>query len=96
MTALAELKKKHREIQDISAKHGVIRLRVFGSVARGEQNSQSDLDLLVGMAPSRDLTDLVSFAQDMEAALHAKVDVVSEAGLSPYLRDRILAEARPL
>lgn len=96
MTTLAELRKKRREIQLISAKHGIIRLRVFGSVARGEQNSQSDLDLLVGMAPSRDLTDLVSFVQDMQTALHAKVDVVSEAGLSPYLRDQILAEARSL
>ena len=93
MTTLAELRKKRREIQRISAKHGIIRLRVFGSVARGEQNSQSDLDLLVNMAPSRDLIDLISFAQDMQTALQAKVDVVSEDGLSSHLRDKILAEA---
>lgn len=96
MTTLAELRNKRREIQLVSAKHGIIRLRVFGSVARGEQNSQSDLDLLVSMAPARDLIDLVSFVQDMPTALHAKVDVVSETGLSPYLRDQILAEARSL
>ena len=96
MTTLAELQNKRREIQLVSAKHGIIRLRVFGSVARSEQNSQSDLDLLVSMAPARDLIDLVSFVQDMPTALHAKVDVVSEAGLSPYLRDQILAEARSL
>ena len=94
MTTLAGLRKKRTEIERISEKHGVLRLRVFGSVARGEQNSQSDLDLLVGLAPSRDLIDLISFAQDMEMALNAKVDVVSEDGLSSYLRDKILAEAR--
>ena len=93
MTTLAELRKRRGEIQRISAKHGIIRLRVFGSVARGEQNSQSDLDLLVNMAPSRDLIDLISFAQDMQTALQAKVDVVSEDGLSSHLRDKILAEA---
>ena len=93
MTTLAELRKRRGEIQRISAKHGIIRLRVFGSVARGEQNSQSDLDLLVNMAPSRDLIDLISFAQDMQTALQAKVDVVSENGLSFHLRDKILAEA---
>lgn len=96
MTTLKELKKKHSEIQRISEKHGVIQLRVFGSVARGDQKETSDLDFLVTLAPSRDLTDLVSFTQDMESVLQTKVDVVSEAGLSPYLRDRILAEARSL
>lgn len=96
MTTLAELRKKGRKIQSISAKHGIIRLRVFGSVARGEQNGQSDLDLLVGMAPSRDLIDLISFAQDMQTAFNTKVDVVSEDGLSSHLRDKILAEARSI
>lgn len=90
---LEELKSKRSQIRRISEKHGVTNLRVFGSVVRGEQNGQSDLDLLVKMAPSRDLTDLVSFAQDMQAMMQVRVDVVSEGGLSPFLRDRIIAEA---
>ena len=93
---LEELKSKRSQIRRISEKHGVTNLRVFGSVVRGEQNGQSDLDLLVKMAPSRDLTDLVSFAQDMQAMMQVRVDVVSEGGLSPFLRDRIIAEAIPL
>ena len=90
---LEELKSKRSQIRRISEKHGVTNLRVFGSVVRGEQNGQSDLDLLVKMAPARDLTDLVSFAQDMQAMMQVRVDVVSEGGLSPFLRDRIIAEA---
>ena len=90
---LEELKRRKGEIQRISQKHGITRLRVFGSVARDEPTDQSDLDLLVDMAPSRDLVDLVSFAHEMQTTLHARVDVVSENGLSPVLRDKILAEA---
>ena len=96
MTTLEELKRRKDEIQRISAKHGISRLRVFGSVARGEPTDQSDLDLLVKMAPSRDLTDLVSFAQDIQDILHIRVDVVSEDGLSPFLRNKIIAEAKPI
>ena len=96
MTTLEELKRRKGEIQRISAKHGISRLRVFGSVARGEPTDQSDLDLLVDMAPSRDLVDLVSFIQEMQTVLHTRVDVVSEDGLSPFLRNKIIAEAKPI
>ncbi len=94
MTTLDELKRRKDEIQRISDKHGISRLRVFGSVARNEQGDQSDVDLLVDISPSKDLVDLVSFIQEMQAILHARVDVVSEGGLSPFLRDKIIAEAR--
>ena len=65
----------------------------FGSVARGTASQTSDLDLLVEMEPGRSLLDLVALNQDLEDELGRPVDVVSEGGLSPYLRDRILAEA---
>lgn len=96
MTTLEKLKRRKGEIQRISQKHGITRLRVFGSVSRDEPTDHSDLDLLVKMAPSRDLTDLVSFAQDIQDILHIRVDVVSEDGLSPFLRERIIAEAYPI
>ena len=96
MTTLEEPKRRKGEIQRISQKHGITRLRVFGSVARDEPTDQSDLDLLVDIAPSRDLVDLVSFIQDIQDILHIRVDVVSEGGLSPYLRDKIIAEAKPI
>jgi len=79
-----------------AARHGVRSVRVFGSVARREQRPDSDLDLLVDMEPKRSLLDLIGFAQDVEEALGRHVDAVTEGSLSPYLRDRILAEAMPL
>jgi len=56
----------------------------------------SDLDLLVDLKPERDLLDLVEFKLDLEELLGCEVDVVTEGGLSPYLRDRILKEAQSL
>jgi predicted nucleotidyltransferase len=80
----------------LAAKHGADHVRVFGSVAKGTSGPASDLDLLVRMLPGRSLFDLIALSQDLESALHRAVDVVSEGGLSPYLRDRILDEAIPL
>ncbi len=83
-------------VQRIAARYGVRSVRVFGSTARGDRSPQSDIDLLVDIEPGRSLLDLIGFCQDLEEALGRKVDVVSEGGLSPHLRDRILREARPL
>src|SRR6266496_4276498 len=83
-------------VKRIVASRGARNLRVFGSVARGESRPESDLDLLVDMENGRTLLDLVGLWQDLEEALGRRVDVVSEGGLSPHLRDRILREAIPL
>lgn len=85
-----------RLVRLAAARHGVRTIRVFGSAARGDAGPDSDLDLLVEMAPGRSLIDLVAFEQAVEEAIGRRVDVVGEGGLSPYLRDRILAEAVPL
>lgn len=84
------------EIFKLAARHGASHLRVFGSAARRERHGQSDLDLLVWMNEGRSLLDLVALSQDLEDVLGVHVDVLSEGGLSPYLRDRILSEAVPL
>jgi len=81
------------KINRIAAAHGARNVRVFGSVPRGEASSESDLDLLVDMAEGRSLFDLVALSDELEEALGVDVDVVTEGSLSPYLRDRILAEA---
>jgi len=83
-------------LRELAACHGVSSVRVFGSVARGEAGGDSDLDLLVTLEAGRSFLDLVGFWQDVEQALGRRVDVVSEGGLSPHLRDRILREAVPL
>jgi len=87
------LNQKKEDIQRIARQHGARNLRVFGSVARGEATEGSDLDLLVEMEPGRSLLDLVAIKQDLEELLGCKVDVVTEAAVSPYLRDRVLSEA---
>jgi predicted nucleotidyltransferase len=88
-----ELNEHRAAILRIAAEHGARNVRVFGSVARGTASATSDLDLLVAIEPGRSLLDLVALNQDLEDALGRPVDVVTEGGLSPYLRDRILAEA---
>ena len=81
------------EILRIARTHGATRVQVFGSVARGEQTAASDLDLLVDLAPGRGLLDLVAIKQDLADLLGREVDVVTEAGLSPYPRDGVLRDA---
>ena len=82
------------EILRVARLHGARTVSIFGSRARGDSRSGSDLDLLVTLEPKRSLIDLVAIKQDLEDLLHYPVDVVTESGLSPYLRDGILAEAR--
>lgn len=84
---------EREDITRIAAAHGARNVRVFGSVQRGEATSTSDLDLLVEMSAGRSLFDLVALGEELEEALGVEVDVVTEGSLSPYLRDRILAEA---
>lgn len=84
------------DIRRIAKAHGITRVRLFGSQAAGIAGSTSDLDLLVDLEPERDLLDLVAFKLALEDHLGCRVDVVTEASLSPYLRKLILREARPL
>ena len=90
------LKRNRSEILRLAAEHGAHSVRLFGSVGRGEARPDSDVDLLVAMEKGRNLLDLVGFWQDVEDLLGHKVDVISDGGVSPYLRARILSEALPL
>jgi uncharacterized protein len=92
-----DLLEPHRaEILRVAASHGGTNVRVFGSLARREATEESDLDLLIDLEPGRSLLDLIAIEQDLEDLLGRPVDVVTQGGLSPYLRDRVLAEAVPL
>lgn len=71
-------------------------IRVFGSLARGENDDGSDIDFLVNLDPGRSLFDLIRLQRELEALLASKVDVVSSRGLRERVRRRVLQEAVPL
>jgi len=96
MTLEALLKAKREEILRVCAKYGAHNVRVFGSVARGEADEQSDIDFLVDLAAGRTLFDLGGLQYDLEQLLGYRVDVVTERGLKPRSRERVLREAVPL
>ncbi len=93
MITLDELRRRRDRLEALAARHGATRLRVFGSVARGEASSASDVDFVVAMAPGRSHFDLGALQLDLSDELGCKVDVVSERGLGPRHRERIQAEA---
>jgi predicted nucleotidyltransferase len=93
---LIALQKKREAILDLCARHGATKVRVFGSVARGEAQEGSDLDLLVVFEEGRTFLDHARLKLALEGLLGVPVDVVSEGGLAPRLRERVLREAVPL
>jgi predicted nucleotidyltransferase len=96
MTAL-ELIEKHRdEILRLAEYHGYRNVRVFGSVVRGEDRPDSDIDLLVDPTPEASLFDHIALMQDLEELLGRKVDVVSAGAVHWFIRDRVFADAKPL
>ncbi len=95
--ALRELQTiKREEILRVAAGRGARNVRVFGSVARGDNDERSDIDFLVDLDPGRSLFDLSGLLIDLEAVLSSQVDVVTERGLRSRVRERVLREAVPL
>ncbi len=80
----------------IAARHGAHNVRVFGSVVRGEARPDSDIDFLVDMDPGRTLLDMGGMLMELRETLGCEVDVVTERGLKPRIRERIIKEASPL
>lgn len=95
--ALEDLvRSKRSDILRIAARHGASRVRLFGSVARGEAGEESDVDFLVDMERGRSLMDRAALMLDLEQLLERRVDVATERGLKERIRERILREAVPL
>ena len=93
MNLINLLQAKREDILEVAAKWGARNVRLFGSVARGEELAQSDVDFLVQMGPGRSLIDLVGLWQDLEELLDCKVDAITDGGVSPHMQNRIYAEA---
>ncbi len=87
------IRQKREEILLIAARYGGCNVRVFGSAARGDADELSDIDFLVDMEAGRSLLDLGGLLMDLQATLGRNVDVVTERGLKPRIRERVLKEA---
>lgn len=90
---IEDLRNRREEILDRAAGHGAHNVRVFGSTARGDSSRSSDVDLLVDIEGGRSLLDLIGLNQSLEDLLDCRVEVLTEAELSPYFRDQVMREA---
>jgi len=90
------LKSKREQILHVARRHGVTRVRVFGSTARGDAGPKSDVDFLVDVGPEPTPWFPGGLVAELEELLGRRVQVVTERGLDELLRDRVLAEAIPL
>jgi len=88
--------KQREAIKRVAANYGAHNVRLFGSVARREAHSDSDVDVLVDLEPDRSLFDLGGLMMELQELLGCKVDVVTEQGLRPRIRERVLRDAVPL
>jgi len=90
------IRAKREEIQRIAAEHGARNVRVFGSVARGDARPESDIDFLIEAGPVTSSWFPAGLILDLEDLLGRHVEVVTERGLDPLIRDNVLREAVPV
>lgn len=90
------LEEDRERILSVASKYGARNVRVFGSVARGDADASSDLDILVDLEPGRSLLDLGGLRTELNETLGRRVDVVTVNGLRERIRERVLREAVPL
>lgn len=79
---------------DICRQNDVSMIGLFGSMVRGEAQTESDIDLLVRFSKRKSLLAVVRLERELSEAFGRKVDLLTEEALSPYLRERILKEMR--
>lgn len=96
MLTRSALQQRRREIIELARRHGAHDVRVFGSVARGDANDASDLDLVVRFEPTRTLLDQGALLMDLRDLLGIQVDLVSEGALTGRFGQLVRKEAVPL
>jgi len=90
---LTDLRERRAEIIETARARGASRVRVFGSVARGDATEHSDIDFLVDLDPGRGLFDLGGLLMDLQDLLGHPVDVVTETALRSRVSQRVLSDA---
>ena len=88
------LQRSRGQLREAAHRHGVRNMRVFGSVARGDETADSDIDLLVELEPERTLLDLIGFQQDAQDILGIRVDAATPRFMKGRIRARAVREAR--
>jgi predicted nucleotidyltransferase len=96
MRSLAAIRERAAQIREIAAAHGARNVRVVGSVARGTDRPDSDLDLLVTFDRTVGLFEHAQLVLELEKLLQRKVDVASDRGVRPAVRERLEADAKSL
>ena len=92
MKPKALLESKKRAIFETAARHGAFNIRIFGSVARGEDDENSDIDFLVELEPGRSILDLGGLQIELQELLGCPVDVITVNGLKERIREQVLHE----
>lgn len=87
---------KRAEILEIAQRNGAREVRVFGSVARGDESRESDIDFVVKFDSGRSLFDHIALIQDLEDTLGKRVDVVDERGIHWFVREQVLRDSVPI
>lgn len=93
MTTIESLHSQRDHVLEVAQRHGVTSIRVFGSVARGEEKADSDIDFLVTTGPQVSSWFPAGLILELEALLGRHIDIVTEPGLNPHIRNQVLAEA---
>ena len=96
MAVRDELRRRRDTVLAIAARHGVSQVRVFGSVARGEERPDSDIDLLIDLDDNRGFADYLGFTEEIEKLFGRRVEIVLNRSLSRHFRPYIEAEAQTL
>jgi predicted nucleotidyltransferase len=87
---------KRKKIENYCKENGISYLGLFGSYARGDFKKDSDIDLLVRVKRNVTLLDLVRMERELAKILGKKVDLLTKASLSKYIRERVIKEAKPI
>lgn len=93
MKTLEFLRQNREKIYEIASKYGISNIRVFGSVARGQDNENSDIDFLINQNSEVSLFEIADFKHDLENFLNKKTDIITDDGINKRLEKIIHLES---